>query len=169
MDFKDLIRIGFDAYLSDLKGYLEGLSPEERRFQVTPETNHIDFIVWHMARVEDDFFQRFARRATTVWQRDNWFGKMGLPEKENGFRYTSEQVANLPAFEMEDLLAYYDAVRVETYKFLDSLSEADLATEPHPRRPGFSIGDMFSRVMFEESQHVGHVAFIRGIQRGIEE
>ena len=169
MDFKDLIRKGFDEYLSDLKDFLSGLSNEERRFQVTPEANHIDFIVWHMARVEDDFIQRFAQQANTVWQRDNWHGKMGLPERESGFQYTAKQVADLPRFDMNDMLAYYDAVRVETYKLLDSISESDLATHPHPRRPEYSLCDMFSHLMIEEAQHVGHVAYIRGIQRGIEE
>ena len=168
MDFKDLIRLGYDEYLNDLKSYLDGLTEEERRFQATPEANHIDFIVWHMARVEDDFIQRFAQQATTVWQRDNWYGNMGLPERESGFGYTTEQVAQFPKFDMDQMLAYYDAVRVETYKFLDSISESDLATTPHPRRPGYSLADMFSHLLVEESQHVGHVAFIRGIQRGLD-
>ena len=32
MDFKDLIRLGYDEYLDDLKSHLSGLTPEERRF-----------------------------------------------------------------------------------------------------------------------------------------
>ena len=168
MDFKDLIRKGFDEYLDDLKGHLEGLTEDERRFQIAPESNHIDFIVWHMARVEDDFLQRFAQRAPTVWQRDGWHERLGLPERASGFRYTPKQVAELPRFDMGEMLAYYDAVRAETYKFLDSISESDLANKPHPRRPQYSVCDMFSHLMCEESQHVGQVAYIRGIQRGIE-
>ena len=160
--------MGFDEYLSDLKGLLDGLSEEERRFQATPESNHIDFIVWHMARVEDDFLQRFAQRAETVWQRDGWHGKLGLPERESGFGYTAQQVADLPRYDMGDMLAYYDAARAETYRFLDSISERDLAVKPHPRRPEYSLCNMFSHLMIEEAQHVGHVAYIRGIQRGIE-
>ena len=169
MDFKDLIRLGYDEYLDDLKSHLSGLTAEERRFQPTPESNHIDFIVWHMARVEDDFLQRFAQQRDTIWQRDDWHGKMGLPEKESGFRFTAEQVAEFPAFDMDEMLAYYDAVREETYKFLDSISESDLALRPHPRRPEYSLANMFSHLLVEESQHVGHVAYLRGIQRGIED
>lgn len=168
MDFKDLIRLGYDEYLADLKDYLEGLTEEERRFQASPEANHIDFIVWHMARVEDDFIQRFAQQLPTVWQRDNWHGQMGLPERESGFGYTIEQVVDFPKFDMGQMLAYYDTVRMETYKFLDSISESDLALKPHPRRPEYSLADMFSHLLVEESQHVGHVAFIRGLQRGLD-
>ena len=168
MDFKDLIRFGFDKYLDYLKEALDGLSPEERRFQPAPDSNHIDFTVWHMARVEDDWIQRFAQRTRTVWQRDNWHGDLGLPEKESGFRYTTQQVSEMPIFSMDRLLDYYDAVRVETYKYLESISEADLGTEPHPSRPGFTVGEMFSHLIVEEAQHVGQVAYIRGIQRGLD-
>lgn len=45
MDFKDLIRQGFDEYLDDLKSALDGLTEDERRFRVSAESNHIDFIV----------------------------------------------------------------------------------------------------------------------------
>ena len=168
MDFKDLIRFGFDKYLDYLKKALVDLTPEERRFQPTPESNHIDFTVWHMARVEDDWIQRFAQRTRTVWQRDDWHGELGLPEKESGFGYTAQQVAEMPEFSMNRILDYYEAVRIETYKYLDSITEADLAAEPHSRRPGFTVGEMFSHLMIEEAQHVGQVAYIRGIQRGLD-
>ena len=168
MDFKDLIRLGFDEYLGYLKSAVGDLSVEERRFQATPESNHIDFIVWHMARVEDDFVQRFAQQRPTVWQRDDWHGKFGLPERESGFGYTTQQVADMPSFDMDEMLEYYDAVRVETYEFLDSIEESNLAKRPHPRRPEYTIADMFSHLMCEESQHLGHVTFIRGLQRGID-
>ena len=168
MDFKDLIRFGFDKYLDYLKRALSDLTTEERRFQPTPESNHIDFTVWHMARVEDDWIQRFAQHTSTVWQRDNWHGELGLPEKENGFEYTAQKVSEMPTFSIDRMLDYYDAVRVETNKYIDSISEADLGTEPHPRRPGFTVGEMFSHLVVEEAQHVGQVAYIRGIQRGLD-
>ena len=167
MDFKDIVHKGFDEFLNDLKTALDGLTPEERRFQPSPDSHHIDFAVWHMARVEDDWIQRFAQQHPTVWQRDDWHTRFGMPERESGFGYTSEQVRDLPSFDMDQMLEYYDAVRAETNAFLDSLSESDLSTEPHPRRPGYTIAEMFSHVMIEEGQHVGQVAYIRGIQRGL--
>ncbi len=168
MDFKDLIRLGFDEYLEDLKSHLSSLSAEERRFQPTPESHHIDFVVWHMARVEDDFIQRFAQMTDTIWQRDGWYVKLGLPERESGFRFTAEQVAELPEFDMDEMLAYFDAVRESTYKYLDSISEADLGSRPHPRRPEYTVAEMFSHLMIEEAEHVGQVSYIRGIQRGLD-
>jgi len=167
MDFKDIVHKGFDEFLEELKKALDGLTPEERRFQPSTDSHHIDFAVWHMARVEDDWIQRFAQQHPTVWQRDDWHTRFNMPERESGFGFTTEQVHELPTFDMAQMLEYYDAVRAETNAFIDSLSESDLATEPHPRRPGYTIAEMFSHVMIEEAQHLGQVAYIRGIQRGM--
>ena len=65
-------------------------------------------------------------------------------------------------------MTYFDSVRRETYRYLDGLSADDLSTSPHPeRRPGYTVGKMFSHVIVEESQHTGQVAYIRGLQRGL--
>jgi len=48
------------------------------------------------------------------------------------------------------------------------MSESDLSTEPHPRRPGVTLMDMWGHVMIEEAEHLGQVAYIRGIQRGLD-
>jgi uncharacterized damage-inducible protein DinB len=167
MDFKDLIRFGFDEYLRDLKTVLEGLSAEERRFQPALGSHHIDFAVWHMARVEDGWLQGFARRTDSIWQRDGWHQRLGMPERGSGFGYTGEQVRDLPAFDIDQMLEYYDAVRADTYAYVDSLTEAGLAETPNDRRPEYTIAQMFSHLMIEEGQHLGQVAYIRGIQRGL--
>ena len=51
MDFRDVVKLGLDEYLRDLLKALDGLTPEERRYQPDPESHHIDYAVWHMARV----------------------------------------------------------------------------------------------------------------------
>ena len=168
MDFKDIVHKGFDQFLEELKKSLETLTPEERRFQPSPDSHHIDFVVWHMARVEDDWVQRFAQQNPTVWQRDDWHTRFGMPERESGFGYSPEQVRDLPTFDMDQMLEYFDAVRVDTNAFLDAMSESDLSTEPHPRRPGVTLMDMWGHVMIEEAEHLGQVAYIRGIRRGLD-
>lgn len=40
---------------------------------------------------------------------------------------------------------------------------------PDPeRRPGYTVGRMFSHLIVEESQHLGQVAYLRGLLRGLE-
>lgn len=168
MDVKQLIRSALEEYTADLRRALDGLTVEERRYQPGPESNHIDFLVWHIARTEDTMVQWFARSAEPVWQRDRWHEKLGLPEQENGFGYSAQQVAALPGFNLDDLLAYADAVRLETLDFLDSLSEAALDVRPQPDQfPDYTIGGTLSHLMVDASQHVGQVAYLRGLQRGL--
>ncbi|MDA1349440.1 MAG: DinB family protein [Chloroflexi bacterium] len=159
--------MALDEYSADLRKALDGLTPQERRFQPGPDSHHIDFTIWHMARVEDNWVLRFGRQAETVWERDGWAQRLGLPEQGSGFGYTAEQVTGLPDFDLDLLTEYADSVRAATLDFLDSLSQEDLDRCPDPKRPENSIGRMLSHVIVEESQHVGQIAYIRGIQRGI--
>ena len=96
MDFKDVVRMALDEYLGDLRKALDGLTAEEHLFQPAPESHRVDFAVWHMARVEDSWVQRFAHGTDTVWQREGWDTRFGIPARDSGFQYTSEQVAALP-------------------------------------------------------------------------
>ncbi len=169
MDVKESLQIGLGEYWDGLRKALEGLTAAERRFQPNADANHIDFIVWHMARDEDGEIHTFAQRTGEIWQCDAWDQKLGLPPGDSGFGYTVEQVANLPQFDMVDCLAYYEAVRRATLRYLDGLTPADLARCPHPeRRPGYSIGRMLTHLIVEGSQHLGQVAYLRGLQRGLE-
>lgn len=169
MDFKEIVRIGLDECLDGLRKALTGLTAEERRFQPSMNANHIDFIVWHMARDEDGAVQDTARHTMQVWQRDAWYEKLGLPAGDDGFGYTVEQVTNLPQFNIADCLTYYDAVRRETLRYLDTLTAEDLDQCPNPERhPGYTLGRLLSHLIGELSQHLGQVAYIRGLQHGLE-
>ena len=168
MDFKDIVRTALDEYLGDLRKALDGLTPEERRYQPAPGSHHIDFVVWHMARVEDNWVQRFARGADTIWQSDGWDTRFGIPARDGGFGYTAQQVAALPHFDLDRMMAYFDSVRRATLSYLDGLSQPDLESCPQPeRRPDYTVAKMLAHLIVEEAQHTGQVAYIRGMQRGL--
>ena len=67
MEFKGIVRMALDEYMGDLLEALDGLTEEERRFQPTDESHHIDFVVWHMARTEDGWVQHFSHRTDDLW------------------------------------------------------------------------------------------------------
>lgn len=168
MDFRDVVKLGLEEYMRDLKKALDGLTDEERRFQPGPESHHIDYTVWHMARVEDGWMNRGIRRGTQIWERDGWDKRLGLPERDNGFGYTAEQVANFPTYDPVELLVYYAAVREDALQLIDGLTDADLERPPNPDRdPENTIAKILSHVLIEEAQHVGQIAYLRGLQRGM--
>ena len=166
MDFRDILKSQMSEYLEYLELALEGLTQEERRFQSAPGTNHIDFIVWHMARVEDTLFNRAILRRPDIWERDGWGERLGIAEEGNGYQFSAEQAADLPEFSIDDLMKYYRSVRVEFNEYIDSLTEGDLDNLPNPRRPEYPVGETLKHIVVEEAQHVGQIAYIRGIMRG---
>jgi len=169
MDFRDVVKMGLEEYTQDLKKALDGLTAEERRFQPGPDSHHIDFAVWHIARVEDGWMNRGIRRGAQIWERDGWAEKLGLPERDSGFGYTSEQLANFPTYDPGLLMEYYDAVRVDTLLLIDSLTGADLERPPNPGRDAQNtIAKILAHVLIEEAQHVGQIAYLRGLQRGLD-
>ena len=169
MNGTEIVRVGLTEYWDGLRKALTGFTATERRFQPHAHANHIDFLVWHMARDEDGEVQVFAQRTTSIWQRDAWYQKLGLPLEDDGFGYTVEQVVTLPRFDLADCLAYYEAVRRATLRYLEGLTPADWERCPDPvQRPGWTISRMLSHLIVEGSQHLGQVAYLRGLQRGLE-
>jgi hypothetical protein len=85
----------------------------------------------------------------------------------NGFGQTMEDVRAMPEIALTDLMAYFEAVRVVTRHYLAHATEADLVREyPHPRRPRTGTW-IVGHLLVEESQHVGQVALLRGMIRGV--
>ena len=71
-------------------------------------------------------------------------------------------------------------VRKETLEFVAGLTDSRLddapGRTPFPERPaavklfeGCTISRMFRQLIGEEYQHLGHVALLRGLQRGLDE
>ncbi len=180
MELKEFIEKVLADYRHRLFLALDGLTPEELAWRPGPEANSIAFIVWHVARAEDRWFQRFARESTEVWIREDWSHKTGIPEEDTGHGYTAEQVARFPMVKGEDLRQYFEAVRKETLSFLRGLASKDFditpQREPAPDRPralsskpfeGCTIGRMFRQIVAEFNQHLGQIQYLRGLQRGI--
>jgi uncharacterized damage-inducible protein DinB len=175
MRFREVVRMGLEEYYDEMKRAVDGLSYEERRFMPGPNSHHVDFAVWHIARVEDAWINRFAKQTDDqVWGRGSWADRLNLPVKEipgfgpeSGWGWSGEQVRDMPASDMSDLWAYLDAVRADTMRYLDSIDESDLDRCPDAKQPTYSIGRMWSHLLVEESQHVGQIAYLRGLQRGL--
>lgn len=169
MDFRDLVRSGLDEYLGDLEKTLDGLTPVELAWRPTPSSNNITWQVWHMARVEDRWVNSYLRQSTEVWINDNWYSKFGMQPEDHGAGQSAEDATAMPETPMEDLMAYYAAVRKATNAYVEGLTEDDLArTFSHPRRnPGPTVNWVLAHLLVEEAQHLGQIAFIRGMLRGL--
>ena len=166
-DFKAAIKSGLEEYLDGLKKTVDGLSPTELRWQPTLASNPISWIVWHMARVEDRWVNQVLRKDVELWIRDGWHERFGMTEEAHGYGETEKQVRAMPDVPMSDILVYFDSVRQSTLAHLEQMTSADLeATYSHPRRSGLTGAWILGHILVEEGQHLGQVAYIRGIIRG---
>ena len=165
MTLNEFIEDAFNVEQEYLMDALGDLTPEEMMWRAGPEANSIGWILWHMTRVEDMWFQFFIRRETEIWARDGWDEKFGLPARDNGFGHTLEQVAEFPAYNLADMLKYGTEVRAATLKYLKTVTAEQMDVVPREARPEMSIGSIFRQVVGEMYQHQGHIAYLKGLSR----
>lgn len=179
MDTNPFIKQTLDHFESRLDQTLRGLTNEELAWRPNAEANSIAFVIWHTTRVEDRFMQKMVRETEEVWTGGGWYSRLGLDEGDTGVDFSVDRLASFPALSVENLRDYLDAVRAETNAYLDAAAPAgfDLVPDrnPFPEVPGAdeyfegcTIARMFLILIGEHFQHLGHAAYIRGLQRGMD-
>ena len=164
--FKEAIRSALEEYLEAVRNAIDGLTPAEGRWQPTLHTNHIAWLVWHMARVEDVWVSRRLAGSTEVWVAGGWASRFGMDTESAGAGQTIEEVRAMPDISLTDLMAYFDAVRALTRQYFDQATDQDLArTFQHPKLGTITGTWIVGHLLIEEAQHTGQVALIRGMMR----
>ncbi len=158
---------GLEEYLRSLQVAVEGLTPAEIRWQPTMHTNNIAWLVWHMARVEDSWVSRVLRGTAQVWTAEGWADRFHMDPESTGSGDTSEDLRAMPEIPLNDLMAYFDAVRLVTREYLDQATDNDLSQVYQNRGRNRSGTWILGHILVEESQHTGQVAMIRGMMRGL--
>ena len=69
---------------------------------------------------------------------------------------------------LEILQEYVRAVREKTLDLLQSMPSNKLAELARPDRPPDTIGAILGRMSTETALHVGQIAYLRGVQRGLD-
>ncbi len=165
MTLNRFIEDAFQKEHEFLMDALSGLTTEEQAWRAGPDANSITWILWHMLRVEDMWFQFFIQRKSEIWERDGWNAKFGLPTRDNGFGHTSEQVAAFPTLDLAELIGYGDAVRAETLDYLRGVTPEEFERVPREQRPEMSVAAIFRQVIGEVYQHQGQIAYLKGLLR----
>ena len=165
--FKEALLSGLEEYLQSLQVAIEGLTPAEARWQPTMYTNHIAWLVWHMARVEDSWVSWLQQGSAQVWTAEGWADRFHMDPEGTGSGDASEDIRAMPEIPLSDLMAYFDAVREVTRRCLDQTTEDDLSQVYQYRDRHRSGTWIWGHILVEESQHTGQVAMIRGMMRGL--
>ncbi len=170
-DFKDAVRSGLIEYMEGLEKALDGLTDDELRWQPALHGNFIEWTVWHMARVEDRWINLVLREDDDIWAKDRWYERFGMAEDNYGRQDTAEMMRAMPKTDINVMMEYYCAARKATLAHLDAMTPEDLdKTYFHPRRQIKVTGAwVLGHIIVEESQHLGQIAYLRGLMRGLDQ
>ena len=171
MDLKDFILDMFDRIQGAMTAAVDGLTHDELRWRPGPEANSIGFILWHQVRCEEVLVQSMIQQKPQVWELEKWHEEFNLPENpmDVGYGYTAEQIAAFPVPELSALLAYANAARSQTVDCVKSMT-SDKFNEvlQTPFFGEITIGKLFGQLLCEVTLHIGQIAYLRGLQRGLD-
>ena len=170
MNMNDFILDNLDRIQKVLTEALDSLTHEELTWRPGAEANPIGFIFWHQVRCEDTYIQTLIRQQPQVWVSEKWYQKLNMTDdpRDIGYEYTAEQVANFPVPELKNLLDYAEAARARTVAYLKGITPDKFEEEiQQPGFGGINVGKLFSYMLCELTQHIGQIAYLRGLQRGL--
>ena len=168
MEMRDFIKGALDRVKQGTVRAVDGLSHYELIWRPGPECNSIGLILFHQARFEDSFVQGRILGKPQVWESEKWYEKFNMPVSESGSGYTAEQIAAFPVPQLKDLLGYSDAARAKTLEYLKTAPGSDFDRVINmPRFGDVTVGALFMLVIVHQAQHVGEIAYLRGMQRGM--
>jgi hypothetical protein len=147
---------------------VEDLRSDQLNHQVADGANPVGWLVWHLARVQDDHVADVAA-AEQVWTAAGWVDRFDLPfdAEATGYGHSPEQVGQVSIESGELLTGYLDAVTGATLTYLDSLADSDLdRVVDESFDPPVTLGVRLLSVVGDDLQHAGQAAFARGMTSG---
>ena len=172
MALKEFIRRCLDQNYDCLVRSVKDLTQKELSWRPGPQSMSIGFLAWHYGRALDNWINTRALEAPQLWEQ-GWASRCDrLPPdpSDTGFGFTVEQLDAFRAPPASVLLGYAQAARGKATEFLDGLNDATLERVKiaNPRGGWITLATMFQHLIWELNQHGGQIAYLRGLQRGIE-
>jgi uncharacterized damage-inducible protein DinB len=168
MDERDVLIEAFDRLPALVHRAVAGLTPGQLTWAPAPGANTIGWLVWHLARVQDDHVADL-READQVWVTGGWAKRFGLADgaMDTGYGHQAADVARLRPETADALTGYYDAVHEQTRAFLGTLDTARLdEVVDEGWDPPVTLGVRLVSVLGDDTQHVGQAAYLRGLVPG---
>jgi uncharacterized damage-inducible protein DinB len=160
---RSLLLDGFARIEDQVAAATDGLDPDDARWRPDADANPVGWLLWHLARVQDDHIADLAG-TPQVWE--EWQERLGLPNGADdiGYGHTSEQVDALRITDPELLVAYHHEVTLATARYLQTVDEAELEREVDQRwDPPVTAGQRLISIQGDCLQHLGQAAYVKGL------
>lgn len=164
MDHRGVLIDAYDRIKETVHTTLDGLNREALTYRIDPEANTIAWLVWHLARVQDDHVAGVAG-SEQVYTADGWNARFALPFDDDaiGYGQSTEDMGKVDV-DAELLAGYVDAVHARTVEYLDTLTAEDLDRVIDENwDPPVTLAVRLVSVVSDDLQHIGQAAFIRGV------
>jgi len=164
MDVSSLLLELFGRIPPLVRDAVEGLTPAQLVEQPSPGANTIGWLVWHLARVQDDHIAD-VMGVGQLWAEGEWASRFGLePDVSNiGYGHSAEEMERVRPESAAALVEYLDAVQSRTTTWLAGLRADDLDRVVDTRwDPPVTLGVRLVSVADDSLQHVGQAAYVRG-------
>lgn len=126
--------------------------------------NSIAWLLWHVARVQDDHLAGVSGR-TQAWL-TGWGERFDLPfqPEDIGFGHSSEDVDLVRIEDFAELVDYHEAVHRTTLDYLTGLDAEELDRVVDRRwDPPVTAGVRLVSLLGDCLQHLGQVAYVKGL------
>jgi uncharacterized damage-inducible protein DinB len=168
MNTAELLTDAYGRIQETVHQAVEGLTAGELAERVDEGVNSVAWLVWHLARVQDDHVADVAGREQ-IWTSEGWDKRFDLPFRSSatGYGHSTAQVADVRVTDPDLLTGYYDAVHEASLAYLADLTDDDLDREVDDRwDPPVTLGVRLVSVIGDDLQHAGQAAYGRGLLFG---
>lgn len=145
---------------------IEELTSDELRAQPMGDgTNPIGWLAWHLTKVQDDYIALISN-GETVWDKEAWSKR--FTDADGALHIAPEEVGTFDPVDAPALLAYYQAVRERATEVMAGLTPDDFERVCTPSTAGgrsMAVSEILAMVTSDTLQHVGQIAYLRGILR----
>ena len=173
MKLSDFVSGCLDQHFNAMVRSVEGLSDEEMEWMPTPECSSIGFLLWHYGRTLDRWVHSRLLGAPQLWEQGwaGWLGQEAIDPNDTGYGYGPDRLASFQTPDTALLLEYAGAALESARTYLASRSDADFdeLSVVNPRGGTMTLGNMCQQLLWEFNQHGGQIAYLRGMQRGLED
>jgi hypothetical protein len=144
---------------------VHGLDVDQLTAAPAPGSNPIAWLVWHLARVQDDHIAELLD-VEQIWETGDWAAQFGLPPdpSNTGYGHRPADVAAVRPERPEVLVEYLAAVDQRTRTMLEGVTPDDLDRIVDRRwDPPVTLGVRLVSVADDCLQHAGQAAYVRGM------
>ena len=165
MTSAELLVDAFGRIRATVHEAVRGLTPEQLAVRLDADANSIAWLLWHLARIQDDHIAA-AADVEQVWTSAGWVERFALPFDPwaTGYAHSSADVAAVTVESGDLLVGYYDAVHEQTIRFVERITHADLdRIVDDSWDPPVTLGVRLVSVINDNTQHAGQAAYVHGI------